>query len=314
MDQLQPRKVLVTGGAGFIGSHIVEALLKQNMEVHVLDNLSTGRAENVPPEARLIEGSILDDNAIRRALDGVEAVVHLAARVAIRDSIEHFHQDAETNLLGTLRLLRQCVVSNVERFLFASSMAVYADSEKPEPIAEDYSLEPISPYGVSKLAAEKYVRLLAESSGMKGNCLRFFNVYGPRQSFTPYVGVITIFIEGLMQGRPPVVFGSGQQQRDFIHVEDIARASLLVLESDIAGETFNVGTGIGTSVNQIATVLIDKMSPGLEPLQESAKPGEIKNSIANISKLQKALTFQPQGSLLERIDEVIAWKQRTGIE
>ena len=306
---MKSQKVLVTGGAGFIGSHIVEALLQQGLEVRVIDNLSTGKAENVPPEAVLIKGDILDEDAIAEAMEGVQGVIHLAARVAIRDSVANFHEDAETNLLGTLKLLQQCGTRKIERFLFASSMAVYADSAKPQPISEEYLLEPISPYGISKLAAEKYVHLLAKSYGMKANCLRFFNVYGPRQAFSTYVGVITIFIEGLLRGQPPTIFGDGEQQRDFVHVGDITRASIMAFESDITGETFNVGTGQGTSVNEIAQALIQKLAPELEAVHEAAQAGEIRNSIADISTIRKALGFQPQGSLLHRIDEVIAWKQ-----
>jgi len=307
---MTPQKVLVTGGAGFIGSHIIEALLQKGRQVHVLDDLSTGKRENIPPEVRFFEGNILDSEAVDQAMEGTDAVIHLAARVAIRDSLKNFVDDANANLMGPLQLIHQCGRHKVKKFLYASSMAVYSDSQKADPIPETYTQEPISPYGISKLAAEKYVRLLSEPLGINCICLRYFNVYGVRQSFTPYVGVITIFIDNLLKGQTPVIFGDGNQQRDFVYVGDISRATLLALDSDIDGDTFNVGSGKATSVNQIANLLIEKIKPGLQPIHQAPHPGEIRNSIADISKIQKRLGFQPQGDLQERINEVIAWKQR----
>jgi len=311
---LRDRRILVTGGAGFIGSHVVEALVRQGATVHVLDNLSTGRRENLPDAARLFHGDLLDDDLLHRALDGVGDVIHLAARVAIRDSLEHFHEDARTNLLGTLALLQQCGRCRVRRFLFASSMAVYADSCHPTPLPETYAQEPISPYGLSKLAAEKYVRLLGRDLGMQCACLRFFNVYGPRQAYTPYVGVITIFIENLLRGAPPVIFGDGEQQRDFVCVDDVTRAVLLALDADLQDETLNVGTGRGTSVNQIARLLIQKLHPDLAPVYAPAQRGEIRHSVADISRIRAKVGYEPAGVLRDRIDDVIAWKraQRDG--
>ena len=310
---MKHERILVTGGAGFIGSHLVEALLAKGWSVNVIDNLYMGRRENVPAEARLFEGDVLDDACLEQAMEGVDGVVHLAARVAIRDSVEHFFEDARTNLMGTLQVLHHCGKGRVKRFVFASSMAVYGDSPNPKPISESYLQEPISPYGLSKLAAEKYVGLLARRLGLPSVCLRYFNVYGPRQTFTPYVGVITIFIRNLQQGRPPTVFGDGNQQRDFVYVGDITRATLLALESDVTGEVFNVGSGKGTSVNQIARLLIQKLKPGLEPLHAPPQPGEIRHSIADISKIRERLGFRPEAELTEKIEEVIAWNEGSGL-
>ena len=306
---MRDRRVLVTGGAGFIGSHVTEALVRAGATVHVLDNLSTGRRDNLPAAARLFQGDILDGRLLDQALAGVEEVIHLAARVAIRDSLLHFHEDARTNLLGTLALLRQCRTHRVRTFLFASSMAVYADSARPDPVPESYTQEPISPYGLSKLAAEKYIRLLAGDLGMKCVCLRYFNAYGPRQASTPYVGVITIFIDNLLRGAPPVIFGDGKQQRDFVYVNDIVRATILSLDAGLDNEVMNVGTGRGTSVNEIARMLIDKLNPGLEPVYAPAQPGEIRHSVADISRVRERLGYRPEGILEEKIDEVIAWKR-----
>lgn len=310
---MKHERILVTGGAGFIGSHLVEALLEKGCSVSVIDNLYMGKRQNVPAEARFFEGDILDASCLARAMEGVDRVVHLAARVAIRDSVDHFFEDARTNLMGTLQVLHHCGKRGVKRFVLASSMAVYGDSQDPTPISESYLQEPISPYGLSKLAAEKYVGLLARQLDLPSICLRYFNVYGPRQTFTPYVGVITIFIRSLQQGRPPTVFGDGNQQRDFVYVGDITRATLLALESDVTGEVFNVGSGKGTSVNQIARLLIQKLKPGLEPLYAPPQLGEIRHSIADISKIRERLGFRPEGELAEKIDEVIAWNEAAGL-
>jgi UDP-glucose 4-epimerase len=306
---LHDRRILVTGGAGFVGSHIVDALVRKGATVHVLDNLSTGRRENLPDGVHFFRGDLLDRTLLDQALDGVDEIIHLAARVAIRDSLAHFQEDAQTNLLGTLMLLDRCRAHRVRKFLFSSSMAVYADSPEPLPIPESYPQEPISPYGLSKLAAERYIRLLAGDLGMHCVCLRYFNVYGPRQAYTPYVGVITIFIENLLQGMPPVIFGNGEQQRDFVFVGDVARATLLALDSDLKCEVLNVGTGQGTSVNQIARLLIEKLNPNLQPVYEPSQPGEIRHSIADISRIRDKLGYRPQGRIEERICDVIAWKQ-----
>lgn len=300
-------RILVTGGAGFIGSHLVEALLKQGYAVNVLDNLSMGKRENVPPEARFFEGDILDNSLVGQALRDVEAVFHLAARVAIRDSSDHFFEDAQTNLMGTLSLLHHCGILGAKKFIFASSMAVYADAEKPTPLPETYATDPLSPYGISKLAAEKYTLLVSRLFGMQGICLRYFNVYGPRQTFTPYVGVITIFIRSLLQGLPPIIFGDGKQSRDFILVEDVVKANLLALESNLTGEVLNVGTGVGTTVEQIARLLARRIRPELDPVYEARQPGELRNSIADTSKIRRLLGFQPRGRLVEKIDEIIEW-------
>jgi UDP-glucose 4-epimerase len=308
-EKMDKERILVTGGAGFIGSHLVEALLRQGYSVHVLDDLSMGKRENVPPEARFYEGDILNGPLVEQAMEGVDRVVHLAARVAIRDSVAHFCEDAQTNLMGTLRILQQACTKKVKKFIFASSMAVYGDRPLPEPVSEASPADPVSPYGLSKLAAEKYVCLLSRQFGLPALCLRYFNVFGPRQAFTPYVGVITIFIQALQRGEPPTIFGDGAQQRDFVYVGDITKATMLALESSVSGEVFNVGTGKGTSVREIAGLLIGKLRPGIEPGFQPPQPGEVRHSIADISKIRKMLGFRPQGKLAEKIDGVIDWNR-----
>ncbi len=302
-------RALVTGGAGFIGSHLVERLLHEGMQVVVLDNLSVGKRENVLAGAELVVGDVRDPDAVITAISGVDVVFHLAARVSIRASVAGFYEDTETNLMGTLNVLRACVSHQVKKFIYASSMAVYADAPSPIPLPETYDTVPISPYGVAKLASERYAMLVATQSGFQTVALRYFNTYGHRQTFTPYVGAITIFIQRLLRGEPPIIFGDGEQCRDFVYVGDIIEATLRAMSSDVHGEAFNVGSGKGTSVNQIASLLCARLRPGISPRYAPAHPGELRNSIADISKARQAWGYEPQARLEDRIDEVIAWNR-----
>lgn len=307
MDKWPYRKALVTGGAGFIGSHLVERLLGEGLQVQVLDDLSVGVRDNVPAGADLLVGDVRDPDAVDRALDGVDVVFHLAARVSIRASVTHFYQDAEANVMGTLSLLQGCATHKVRRFVYASSMGVYADAPSPAPIAETHATEPISPYGVSKLAGEKYLLCLADALNVEPVILRYFNTYGPRQGYTPYVGVVTIFIKRLLAGEPPVIFGDGEQRRDFVYVGDLVQATILAMQKDVAGEVFNVGTGRATSVKEIADMLCQKLNPTLRPIYAPEQMGELRYSVADISKARRLLGYEPQGRLEERMDDVIAW-------
>ena len=291
------RRVLVTGGAGFIGHHLAHALVARGDAVTVLDDFSMGRRENIPAAARVVEGDIRDPAAVRAALEGVDAVLHEAAIVSIRASVEHFVRDAEVNLMGTLNLLQQMAGRPIRRAVLASSMAVYADRPLPEPLAEDAPTAPIAPYGVAKLAAERYWHLMGAQTGVPTTVLRYFNTYGPNQTFTPYVGVITIFVRRLLAGQAPVIFGDGEQRRDFVHVDDIVRANLGVLDAPddaVVGRVFNVGTGHATSVNEIAAGLIAVLAPGTEPAYAPAQAGELRNAIADPSALRAALGWSPR--------------------
>ncbi len=300
------KKALVTGGAGFIGSHLARELLRHNLEVVVIDNLLTGKREKVPPAAEFIKGDILNTELIERITSQVDIVFHLAAVVSVRSSVREFYPDAQTNIMGTLNLLQAAIKSKrVRKFIYASSMAVYADSSHPSPIDETYTTEPLSPYGVSKLASEKYVLRVGRQKNFDTVILRYFNTYGPGQTFTPYVGVITIFINRLLAGKPPIIFGDGEQRRDFIYVGDVVEATIQAMEEDVTGEICNVGTGITTSVNEIAQLLCAKIAPGIKPVHAEEQPGELRNSIADISKASRILKFSSKFRIEEKIDEVI---------
>jgi UDP-glucose 4-epimerase len=298
------RRVLVTGGAGFIGSHVVSRLIDAGREVTVLDNLSVGTAERVPKAARLVVGDVRDEAACRDALRGVDSVIHLAARVTIRASLDGFVEDADVNLMGTLRLIGALHGMDVRRFVLASSMAVYAEGRQDVPVDERHETAPISPYGVSKLAAERIAAQVLPLSGISLSVLRFFNTFGPGQTYTPYVGVATIFITRLLRGEPVTIFGDGEQQRDFVHVADIADGVLAGLDGPPG--TYNLGTGRGTTVNALAALVIDRLAPGTLPNYAPAQPGELRYSVADIARAREALGYTPRRTLATHLDEVIA--------
>jgi UDP-glucose 4-epimerase len=303
-------RALVTGGAGFIGSHLARALLQQGLTVTVLDDLSVGRREQVPAGADFVHGDVRDAATVDRALEGVDCVFHEAAVVSVRASVDEFRHDADVNLMGTLTLLGRMPGRGVRKAVLASSMAVYADSPEGTPITERHATVPISPYGIAKLAAERYWLLVSAHAGIPATVLRYFNTYGPGQTLTPYVGVITIFINRLLAGEPPVIFGDGEQRRDFVHVVDVVAANLLALESEVAGRIFNVGTGRGTSVNEVARGLTALLAPGITPRHVDAPAGELRYAVADIAAIQTALGFRPTRPALAFEDVVSYWRAR----
>ena len=301
------KRALVTGGAGFIGSHLSRELIARGFNVTIIDNLSMGKESNIPRGAEFIKGDILDEKLLKKIVPSIDAIFHLAAKVSIRDSLNNFLEDANNNIMGTLNLLKSCCGSPVKKFVYASSMAVYADRKSSMPIDEDYTLDPISPYGISKLASEKYCLNVASSIGMDCVVLRYFNTYGDGQTLTPYVGVITIFINKLLNGEQPIIFGDGNQRRDFIYVGDIVQANVKAIGWNGHFGIFNIGTGEGKSVNDIVKILCKKINPDINPIYEEEREGELKYSIANIQNAKDELGFSPTGKFEEKIDEVIKW-------
>ncbi len=307
-------KVLVSGGAGFIGSHLVDRLLAEGFEVWVLDDFSAGRMENVSchkdvREFHLVHGDVRDFGLVEKVVDGVDAVFHEAALVDVALSIENPVLFNEVNVVGTINLLRACLGSDVKRFVFASSAAVYGDS-KPARKKEDMRPEPVSPYGVSKLAAESYVQVFNELYGLETVCLRCFNVYGPRQGFgSSYSGVITAFLSRLLKGEPPVIHGDGKQTRDFVHVDDVVSANMLALEKENAvGEVFNIASGTAVSVCELAKILqkITNAEP-LKPVFTEPRAGDIKHCSGDISKAEELLGFHPKIQLDDGLSRLVDW-------
>jgi len=305
-------KILVTGGAGFIGSHIVDRLLKEGFEVTVIDNLSTGRRENIAHHQNrkgfhFIKGDIRDTALINKVVEDVDAVFHEAALVSVPRSIEDPLLTNEINVFGTLNLLKACTDADVKRFVYASSTAIYGDTETL-PLHEKLMPQPLSPYAVSKLAAENYVKIYHKVYGLNTICLRYFNVYGSRQTYSPYSGVITIFINNLLKNEPPIIYGDGKQTRDFIHVQDVVEANMLALTKKTAiGEVLNIATGNPTTINQLAEMLQQIMKTNLKPAYTNPRPGDIKHSYADITKAKKLLQYNPKISLKNGLTQLVKW-------
>jgi UDP-glucose 4-epimerase len=304
-------RVLVTGGAGFIGSHLVDRLLKEGIEVVVLDNLQGGRLENISQHIGkknlcFVRGDIRNSRLVRNLVRGVDAIIHQAARVSVPESIKDPVLTDDVNVNGTLNLLKASVESDVKRFVYASSCAVYGDA-KVMPIKEDCLPNPRSPYGVSKLAAENYVQTFYEIFRLKTVCLRYFNVYGSRQINSYYSGVITQFINRLAKNLPLVIFGDGEQSRDFVHVQDVVDANMSALRiKGVEGETFNIATGVATTINQLASTLLEITNKScLKVVHSKPRKGDVKHSVGDISKAQKKLHYNVKFSLKEGLKELV---------
>jgi len=304
-------KVLVTGGSGFIGSHLVDLLLKTGYETIVFDNFFSGKIDNLKQhigkeDFKLIKGDVRNQKEVEEAVKNVDFVCHLAAIVNIPLSIENPLLANAVNVEGTLNLLTECVKRNVKRFVYASTCAVYGEAQYL-PIDEDHPTNPLSPYGASKLAAENYCKVFYRVYGLPTVCLRFFNVYGLRQTSGPYGGVITTFIETLRKGESLTIFGDGNQTRDFIYVEDAARACEKALRSKkCLGETFNIGTGTKTSVNELANILIELSGRHKTKIVYSKeRKGDIRDSCANISRARNILKFKPKFSIYGGLKKMI---------
>jgi len=304
-------RVLLTGGAGFVGSQVVNALLKDGSEVAVLDNLSTGRLDNLTPylkdeNFRFINGDVCDPSLVQDAVEGVDAILHMAAIVSIPRSLENPLLVSQVNIAGTLNLLKACMDVGVKRFVYTSSCAVYGDAET-SPQHEELPCSPTSPYSVTKIAAENYCRVFHKVFGLETVSLRLFNVYGPRKDQGPYADVVTVFVNRLLNGDPPTIYGDGEQSRDFVYVTDVAEAILLALRSKNAvGEVFNIGSGNATSINELAQLLIEIVGKGgVEPIHLTPRKGDICHSCADIRKAESALGYQPKVSLLDGLGETV---------
>lgn len=281
--------ILVTGGAGFIGSNLVDALLVRGYSVRVLDNLSTGKRSNLPADDRveLIEGDVADAQVVRSALQGCAAVVHLAAVASVQASVDDPLGTHRSNLIGTLNLCEAMREAGVRRVVFASSAAVYGNNGEGQAIDEDTPKSPLTPYAADKLASEHYLDFYRRQHGLEPVVFRFFNIYGPRQDpSSPYSGVISIFAERAQQGLPITVFGDGEQTRDFLYVGDLVELLVQALECNETQEgAINVGLNHATSLNQLLAAIGDVLG-GLPPVSyQAARSGDIRHSRANNARL-----------------------------
>lgn len=303
-------KILVTGGAGFIGSHLVHFLLGSNHTVVVLDDLSSGKISNLPidhPGLRFIKGSILDRFALSKAILGCKAVIHLAAIASVKASIDHPMSTHQVNFDGTLMLLEASKLEGIERFLFSSSAAVYGDKTEG-PISEDSTPAPLTPYAIDKLACEYYINHFHKSFGMEFTIFRFFNIYGPRQDpNSSYSGVISIFSSKAISGDVLDIYGDGEQTRDFVYVKDLVQIlSLAIDKKDFFGKTVNIGTGKSISLLKIINTIELILDKPLRKRYFQSRLGDIRYSLADIQRLD--ILFgdnKPETSIINGLRETI---------
>jgi len=304
---------LVTGGAGFIGSNIAAELVKQGEEVRVVDNLSTGKRQNIAgieKDIHLFEQDITDLEAIRPAFEGVDYVLHQAALPSVPRSVEDPIATTQANVNGTLNVLVAARDAGVERVVYASSSSVYG--QNPDlPKHESMRPQPISPYAASKLTGETYAAAFYEVYGLETVSLRYFNVFGPHQDpASQYAAVIPIFVSRMLDGKPPMMFGDGEQSRDFSYVANVVHANLCAAQAvRAAGHVFNIACGQRSTLNQLVEYLNEILGTDFEPEYTSERPGDVKHSLADISAAQEVLGYQPQVDFREGLDLAAQWYQ-----
>jgi UDP-glucose 4-epimerase len=301
-------RAIVTGGAGFIGSHLVDALVARGDEVLVLDNFSTGRRERLNPGAGLAEVDIREGDAVRAAFADrpPEVVFHLAAQADVRVSVEDPAFDATVNVLGSIQVLEAARAAGAQVVFSSTGGAIYGECE--EPAREDAELEPLSPYGTSKLAAEEYLWMYERLHGTRHVALRYGNVYGPRQDPHGEAGVVAIFFGRLAEGQPPRIFGDGSQTRDYVYVGDVVDATLAAAGKH--GGVFNVGTGRETSVTELADACMRVSGIALEPVFEPARLGELQRSVLDTARTAEVLGTRAETSLDEGL--AATWRSVEG--
>jgi UDP-glucose 4-epimerase len=306
-------KVLVTGGAGFIGSHLVDRLIQEGHEVVVVDNLSTGKRRNLNRAARFFKIDIQSwrlERVFRNERPNV--VMHLAAQMDVRKSVEDPVFDAQVNVLGTLNVLQQAVRHGVRKVVFSSSGGAIYGEQEIYPAPESHVTRPLSPYGISKLCGEQYLSYYQRVSGLQMVNLRYANVYGPRQDPDGEAGVVAIFIQKLLNNEQAIVYGNGRQTRDFIYVEDVVEANLAVMGQETQG-TYNVGTGEETSINDVLRILVGHTNSTCKELHGPAKHGEQVRSVIDSSKIRQELSWEPRTELNEGLKRTIDYfRERMG--
>jgi len=308
---MSSKVVAVTGGAGFIGSHLAEELRRRRYKVIILDNLSTGKLENIRvlikeeesgARVEFVRGSVTDLALLKKLFRGIDYVFHQAAIPSIPRSIEDPRATHEANITGTLNVLLAARDNGVKKVVYASSCAVYGDTATL-PITEDMSPSLQSPYAATKLAGEYYCQVFHQVYGLPTVCLRYFNVYGPRQDLSSQYAVIPAFIQKVLDNRSPVIFGDGEQTRDFTFIKDVVDANILVAEGDATG-VCNIGRGERVSINTLAELLVELIGNSVEPVHQAARPGDIRHSLADISRA-KQFGYGPRYNLKKGLRETI---------
>ncbi len=300
-------KVIVTGGAGFIGSHIVDILIENNYKVAVIDNLSSGKPGNVNKKAELYKADIKSrETTLILRKEKPDYIIHEAAQISVSASVRDPLFDAETNITGSLNLLEFARLNGVKKFIFASSGGtVYGEPDK-FPVTEKFPLQACSPYGISKMAVEYYIRFYSREYKLNYTALRYSNVYGPRQDPHGEAGVVAIFSRSLLSGKAPVINGDGKYVRDYVYCKDVARANLLALESRYRG-SLNIGTGRGVDVNELYKVIAETAGFKGKAAHGPARPGDIRKNILGAAEAKKALKWEPETCLEEGIKETLEY-------
>ena len=304
-------KYLVTGGAGFIGSNIVEGLLKNRESVRIIDNLSTGNIHNLDnfrSEIEFIEGDIQDLSTIQKAMNGIEFVFHQAALPSVPRSIENPVASNDSNISGTLNVLLAARDNNVKRVIYAGSSSAYGDTPTL-PKQEDMTPHPLSPYALTKLTGEYYCKIFNSVYGLETLTIRYFNVFGPRQNpASQYAAVIPKFIESLLKDQPPTIYGDGEQSRDFTYIENVVSANILASKAKkTSGEIVNVATSTRTTINQLFYTLKDLLEKDINPIYGEAQKGDVKHSLADITRARKILGYKPVVNLEAGLKRTIDW-------
>ena len=301
-------KALVTGGAGFIGSNIAKLLVERAHDVVVLDNLFSGTLENLEGLARVkfIKGDIRDERDVDQAMEGVDVVFHTAAHLGHARSLADPFLDSQVNVQGTLRVLEGARKGGVKRIVYSSSAGIYGEATRI-PLDEEHPVQPESPYGVHKLAAEKHCMCYSKVYDMDVFCLRYFNVYGPNQWYDPYGNVIPIFGTRLLNGEHLIIYDDGEQTRDFVYVGDVARANLLAAEATGVRGACNIASGVPTTVNYLAGVIQEAADIRVELEYQPPRAGDVRHSLADISLARSMLGYEPQVSVAEGMKEYVSW-------
>ncbi|MBF7081620.1 SDR family oxidoreductase [Desulfallas sp. Bu1-1] len=303
-------RVLVTGGAGFIGSHIVDALVARGARTAVLDNLSTGRFENIDPRVNFYKGDLRDENFVRDTLraERPDYVIHQAAQIDVQASIDDPATDAAVNITGAINLLEACRACGVKKIIYASSAAVYGNP-RYLPVDEEHPLQPLSGYGISKHTVEHYLAVYRALYGLDYTVLRYANVYGPRQDATGEGGVVAIFTDRLLRGERPQIYGDGKQTRDFIFVGDVVEANLAALTRG-SGGIYNVSTGMPTSVNELFETLREITGSDVTPEYHPPRPGDIKHSYLDEKAAAAGLNWRAARGLAEGLQETVKFYRK----
>lgn len=300
-------KALVTGGAGFIGSHLTDRLISQKCDVFVIDNLSSGRMENINNKAKIIRSDISDSKVQEEILRiAPDVIFHLAAQIDVRKSVENPQDDARVNIIGSLNILEGARKAGCKNIIFASSGgAIYGDAQSV-PTTEEYTAMPISPYGIAKQTIEHYLYYYYKVFDIRYVALRFANVYGPRQNHLGEAGVVAIFCNKMIHRDAPRIFGDGRQTRDYTYVSDIVEANILAMQSNKVG-SYNVGTGIETDVNSLCHIIKDRLSFKGEIIHAEEKMGEVKRSCLDATKIKNDLGWDPRVTLDTGIEKTIQY-------